>query len=83
MPKLTFDLPENLLAALRIAPEDFPGEVRLAAAVAWYEEGKISQEIAAQVAGLSRTDFLLALARLGRNSFQVDLADLDRELSRG
>jgi len=79
---LTVELPESVLAALRCAPEDFPSEMRLAAAATWYEQGRVSQEIAAQIAGLSRADFLLALARLGKGSFVVDPADLDRELAR-
>jgi hypothetical protein len=37
----------------------------------------------AKSAGINRTDFLLALARMGRDSFTVDFEDLDRELSRG
>jgi predicted HTH domain antitoxin len=56
---------------------------RLPAAAVWYEQGKVSQELAARIAGLSRTDFLLALARMGKDSFQVDFGDLDRELARG
>ena len=83
MTTLTLELPENVLAALRCAPEDFPDEMRLAAAMMWYEEGKVSQEVASQIAGLCRTDFLLALARRGKESFRVDSADLDRELARG
>ena len=39
--------------------------MRLAAAIHWFKRGEISQEKAAQVAGLDRTDFLLALARKG------------------
>ncbi|GMV92178.1 MAG: hypothetical protein AMXMBFR82_19560 [Candidatus Hydrogenedentota bacterium] len=82
MATFTLELPESVLAALRLAPADFPGELRLAAAVTWYENGKVPQEIAAQIAGLNRTDFLLALARMGRDSFQVDTNDLDEELPR-
>ena len=82
MTTLTLELPENVLAALRCSPEDFPNEMRLAAAVTWYQDGRISQEVASQISGLCRTDFLLALARMGKDSFQVDLADLDRELTR-
>ena len=55
----------------------------LAVAVSWYEQFKISQEVAARIAELNRTDFLLALARLGKDSFRVDFADLHRELARG
>ena len=83
MKTLTVEVPDQAFAALRYAPEEFLREMCLAAAVSWYEQGKISQELAARVAGMNRTDFLLALARLGKDSFQVDFADLDRELARG
>lgn len=83
MTQLTMEFPESVLAALRCAPAEFSREMRLAAAATWYEQGKVSQEVAAQVAGLNRTDFLLSLARMGRDSFQVDAADLDGELARG
>jgi predicted HTH domain antitoxin len=65
------------------ADEEFASEMRLAAAIHWYKRGDISQEKAAQVAGLDRTDFLLALAREGEEAFVVDFADLNRELQRG
>jgi predicted HTH domain antitoxin len=58
-------------------------EMRLAAVAAWYEQGKLSREVAARIAGLNRTDFLLALARMGKDSFQIDFEDLNRELARG
>ena len=80
---MTIELPEKVFAAMRVDPDEFAKEMRLAAAVTWYEQGKISQEIAAKVAGLRRTDFLLVLPCMGRNSFLVDFNDLDRELARG
>ena len=83
MAVITMEMPESVLAVLRDNPEEFASEMRLAAAATWYEQGKVSQEVAARIAGLDRTDFLLALARMGKDSFQVDFADLDKELSRG
>jgi predicted HTH domain antitoxin len=80
---VSVQVPETVLAVLRTNPEQFASEMRLAAAATWYEQGKISQEVAAGLAGLDRTDFLLVLARMGRDSFAVDSADLDKELSRG
>ena len=74
---------EGVFSALRRSPDEFANEMRLAAAIHWYKRGEISQEKAAQVAGLDRTDFLLALARDGEDAFVVDFADLDRELKRG
>ncbi|MBI5439574.1 MAG: UPF0175 family protein, partial [Deltaproteobacteria bacterium] len=38
------ELPDSVLAALRASPEDLGRELRLAAAVTWYEQGKVSQE---------------------------------------
>lgn len=76
-------LDEDVLSALRRSPDEFANEMRLAAAIHWYQRGEVSQEKAAQVAGLDRTDFLLALAREGEDAFIVDFADLDRELQRG
>lgn len=83
MMEITMKLDEDVLSALRRSPDEFANEMRLAAAIHWYQRGEVSQEKAAQVAGLDRTDFLLALAREGEDAFIVDFADLDRELQRG
>ena len=82
MTTLTLEFPESVFAATRNDPDHFKQGMRLAAAVCWYEEGRVSQEEAANIAGLDRTDFLLALARRGHDSFVVDFADLGRELAR-
>jgi len=83
MTSLTFEMPDEVLAVLREEPSRFGAELRLAAAMNWYRRGTVSQEVAAQVAGLDRTDFLLALARHGEDVFRVDFTDLARELGDG
>jgi len=83
MPTVTLDLPEDVFSALRRSPDEFVRELRLAAAIHWYTRGEISQEKAAHIAGLDRTDFLLALARDRADAFVVDFEDLRRELNRG
>jgi predicted HTH domain antitoxin len=83
MTTLNIELPDKIFSVMRFAPEEFKNEMRLAAAAMWYEQGKVSQEMAAKIAGMNRTDFLLSLARMGKDSFQVDFADLDKELARG
>lgn len=83
MPRVTLELPEEVFSALRRSPEEFARDLRLAAAIHWYERGEISQEKAARIAGLDRTDFLAALAREKANAFVVDFDDLKRELERG
>jgi len=83
MTEITVRLPEDAFAALRRSPEEFAREMRIAAAIHWYEQGKISQEKAAEIAGLDRTDFLTTLAREQQNTFVVDFDDLKREIQRG
>jgi predicted HTH domain antitoxin len=83
MHKVSFELPEDVFSALRRSPEEFARDLRLAAAIHWYERGEVSQEKAARIAGLDRSDFLLALAREKADAFVVDISDLKRELDRG
>ena len=83
MPRVTLELPEDVFSALRRSPEEFARELRLAAAIHWYERGDVSQEKAARIAGMDRSDFLAALAREKADAFVVDFDDLKRELERG
>jgi predicted HTH domain antitoxin len=83
MTLVSLDLPDSVFSALRLSPEEFGRELRLAAATHWYEHGRISQEKAAQVAGLSRPRFLAELARTKSDAFVVDFEDLKRELNLG
>jgi predicted HTH domain antitoxin len=83
MTSVTLQFPEGVFSALRRSPEEFARELRLAAAVHWYERGEISQEKAAEVAGLNRKQFLTALARERAEAFLVDFDDLKRELDLG
>ena len=80
MTTTTMDLPEDVFSALRRSPEEFAREMRLAAAMFWYSRGMISQEKAAEIAGMNRADFLCALARNEIDVFVVDFADLQREV---
>ncbi len=83
MAKVILEMPEEVFSALRRSPEEFARDLRLAAAIHWYERGEVSQEKGARIAGMDRTDFLLALAREKANAFVVDFDDLKRELERG
>ncbi len=67
---LTIDMDDEVLLGMNKSPEEMAGEIRLAAAVKWYELGRISQGKAAQMAGLSRAEFITALSRFGVSPMQ-------------
>lgn len=82
MVQMTIDMPEEALAALRTDPEDFARQLRLAAAVKWYELRRVSQERAAKIAGLSRAEFLAALGQFGVSPFQYTAEEALEEAGR-
>lgn len=77
---INVELPNDVFSALRSNPETFVQEMRLAAAVKWYEVGMISQSKAAEIAGVSRHQFLEALHRYDVSPFQVTPEELAEEL---
>ncbi len=79
---LRLDMPEGAFSALRKDPNEFTKELRLAAAVKWYELGMISQEKASEIAGLSRKDFIFSLGRFGVSPFQYTTEEIKEELER-
>jgi predicted HTH domain antitoxin len=78
--QVTFELRRELFAALRQDPDHFVPEMRLAAAAKWYELGLISQEKAAEVAGLSRSAFITALGRFQVSPFQYGAEEILEEV---
>ncbi len=67
---LIIDMDDEVLLGMNKNPEEMAREIRLAAAVKWYELGTISQGKAAQMAGLSRAEFITALSRFGVSPMQ-------------
>jgi predicted HTH domain antitoxin len=80
MAKLTVEVPDDAFAALRRSPKEFAQEMRIAAAIQWYQQSAISQGMAAEIAGLSRADFLDALFRAKVPASQVTVEELKEEL---
>jgi predicted HTH domain antitoxin len=79
---LSFEINRDSLSALRKDPEHFLPEMRLAAAVKWYELGILSQAKAAEVAGISRSEFLASLSRFQVSPFQYGADEIAGELKR-
>lgn len=82
MATLTIELPEGAFSALRRSPQEFAKEMRIAAAVQWYAQQQISQEKAAEIAGLGRVEFLDELFRRRVPASQVTLQELVKEIER-
>ena len=78
----TIELPEDVLTKFAETPEAFAREVRLAAAIEWYREGRVSQGKGAAIAGVSRVDFLDALFRAKVPASQVTADELMEEVDR-
>jgi len=76
----SIDLPGSAFSALRKSPAEFIQEMKYAAAVKWYETEMISQDKAAEIAGLSRYDFLNLLARYRVSVIQYIPDLLEEEL---
>ena len=81
MTSISLNLPDTAFSALRKTPDEFGQEMRIAAAVKWYELEQISQGKAAEIAGLTRAEFIQALSRYRVSPFQYTEADLARELN--
>ena len=83
MKTITIEVPDDL--SLPASDEEIVREFRLAAAVEWYREGRVSQGQGAEIAGPSRADFLDALSRAKVSACQETLEDLvevwDRDVS--
>ncbi len=80
--QVNLQLPDTIFSALRKTPDEFVSEMRVTAAVKWYEMQLVSQAKAAEIAGLSRHDFLLTLSRFNVSPFQTTPEELRREIER-
>ena len=83
MRQLTIELPDEALAALALGPDEATREARRNLAIHWYSEGRISQGTGAAIAGLSRLEFIEALAAAKVPAIQVTADELRGELADG
>ncbi len=79
--QVSIELPRDAFSALRQDPTGFVREMRVAAAVKWYESGMLSQGKAAEIAGLSRSEFINALNHFKVTPFQYDGDELINEVT--
>ncbi|WP_199246427.1 UPF0175 family protein [[Phormidium] sp. ETS-05] len=79
--KISIEVPETVFSALRKNPEEFIQEMRIASAVKWYELGEVSQAKAAEIAGLTRSEFIQALPRYRVDFMQYTAEELEMEMN--
>jgi predicted HTH domain antitoxin len=77
--QIVINVPEKVLLAEKTDEASFARELRMLAAVKLYELGRLSSGRAAELAGMSRVEFLLALSRYKVFPFQAELEDLERQ----
>jgi predicted HTH domain antitoxin len=80
MSQIVLDIPEDSLLALKVSEQGFGDELRMAAAAKLYEIGKLSSGVAAELAGIPRTLFLIRLSDYGVPTFQLTEEELRRDL---
>lgn len=75
--QIVIDVPEKILLAEKTDEAGFARELRILAAVKLYELGRLSSGRAAELAGMSRVEFLLSLGRYKVCPFEAELQDLE------
>jgi predicted HTH domain antitoxin len=80
MKTITIEIPDHVDLPFAGSNEELARALRIAAAIQWYQEELISQGKAAEIAGLSRADFLDALYHAKVPACQVSIEDLKEEL---
>lgn len=77
--QVVLEIPSETLLALKVSPGQIGEQVRMAAAVKFFELGRLSSGAAARLAGVPRLVFLARLADYGVDTFCLTEAELERE----
>lgn len=79
MTTTTIEYPTELTTALGKRPQEVVGEIRMMAALKLFESGRVSSGLAAQLAGISRVEFLVQCGLYGVSVFQQNVQELEAD----
>ena len=80
MKEFVLTYPDDLPQAVHLTPEELASQVCLMAALKMFELGKLSSGKAAELAGISRAEFLEACGRYQVSPFNYSAEELEAEL---
>lgn len=78
--KQTISYPQGFPQILKMSNQEFVEELRFLAAAKLYELGRLSAGKAAQLANMSRLDFIYELGEIGVAVINLDEEELDAEI---
>jgi predicted HTH domain antitoxin len=79
MEKIVLEIPDEVLISLKETSTELSRDIRMLAAVKFYQMGKLSSGRAAQLAGIPRVSFLQSLARYGVPIFELTTEELRQD----
>jgi predicted HTH domain antitoxin len=79
--QIVINVPESVLQAQNTDADTFARELCLLAAVKLYELGRLSSGRAAELAGMSRVEFLMNLGRYKVFPLEAELLDLESDIA--
>ncbi len=77
--QIVINVPEKVLLAEKTDEVAFARELRVLAAIKLYELGRLSSGRAAELASMSRVEFLLSLGRYKVFPLEAELRDLESD----
>lgn len=81
--QIVIEYSDELLAGLGLSADEFSAEARLLLAAKLYELGRITSGQGAELCGMQRVEFLLALPRVGVAVSNLRPEDADAEIRFG